>query len=101
MSESVNFEALLTPEQVFEFDHDYDKNFGYKRRVMLMVLTKSGDELMDGFAKQPDLVDEMNQVIVHFKSHVDVLSEMVAAAEYRLGVVKQSLDQQNGSLVIQ
>lgn len=86
---NINFEAALTFEQVQQHDHN---NIGVMRRIALITLTKSYDELMQIIQDGDDGEEAFMITFEQANHYVDYLTELLQlaeAAQARLFVVAE------------
>ena len=87
---ATSFEPAMTKEQVLAAEAKYEKTWGYSRRIAMMTLTRTREELIDGFADDPEFdqaLMEMLDHIEHYENHLKAGAEMAGAAIARLACV--------------
>lgn len=96
INDNINFDALLTFDEVKQHDHN---NIGVMRRIALITLTKSYDELMQIIQSGDDGEEAFMTVFEQSNSYVDYLKELLGlaeAAQARLFVVGEDFLKQLG-----
>jgi len=88
----------MTAEQVEQSEKQREKSHGLARRVTLMTLTKSKDELAAGIAEMGvEGFDEMMGQIELFQSDLKALQEMAEAAYARMIVAGEAAMELQGA----
>ena len=75
---NINFDAALTFEQVQQHDHN---NIGVMRRIALITLTKSYDELMQIIQGGEDGEEAFMTAFEQSNHYVEYLTELLQLAE--------------------
>lgn len=81
-----DFQPLFTREQVFAQEDAHNETWGVNRRMTLMMLTRTPDELRTGCA-DAEVVSAITQVISDYKSYLLTSIEQADAALARLLIV--------------
>ena len=87
---AISFEPVMTKDEVFAAEARYEKTWGLSRRIAMMTLTRTREELIDGFADDPEFdqtLMEMIDHIEHYENHLKAGAEMAGAAIARLACV--------------
>ncbi len=96
------FDAAFTLEQVESIESNYNARWGFKRRLMMAILSKSSQELMDGFPELAknngeayfEVIDQLEDYLDHLKS----AAELAESSLNRLVFVGEYLTQETGSI---
>jgi len=91
----VDFDRAFTVEQAHDLGSIHEKTHT-TNKVMLMSLTRSRAELVDGFDKDPDTLIEVIDAITNYREHVQGIQEITETALARLFVVAQELCRRHG-----
>ena len=88
-----NFDPVLTTEQLEAFEHEQSTIWRPKRRLALIALTRSKDQLVKGCAEGSgiDTLFEMVEHINEWSEHLKVLLEMSETATARLLVTASAI----------
>ena len=90
-SQAIEFQAAMTLEQVENSERNRKESHDVARRVTLLTLTKSKDELATGIIEAgAEAVEEWLGQIEQFQSDLKVLNEMADAAYARLLVAGEA-----------
>lgn len=83
----LNFEPALTMEQVQK--HESNNDINVRRRMVMLCLTKSGQELYDGLIKDEDgeLLVELMEQTSEYISYLKAALELAESVEARLYIV--------------
>ena len=93
MTANNQFEAMFTQEQVYKIEAKYNETHGVSKRLMMMTLTKSHDEL---FKMVTDMLEDDSKSDAYFdliaqideyKKHLEAGVEIAQAALARLMLV--------------
>ncbi|GEM_PF-1925674 len=96
--QTLDFTAAMTAEQVEQSEKQREKNHGMARRVTLMTLTRSKDELAAGIAEiGVDAFDEWMGQIELFQSDLKALQEMADTAYARMIVAGEAAMELEGT----
>jgi hypothetical protein len=81
-----DFTALVTEAQIEESEREYNSIWGMRRRVMLISLARSRDQLLEGFGSGdgPDTLLNMVEEINLYKDHLREGAEIADTAVSRL-----------------
>ncbi len=84
----ITFDSVLTDEDVEKFEAQQPE-WGPKRRVALITLARTRQQLVDGFGsgEGPDVLLEMIGHVSDYEKHCKALAEMAATAVARLMAV--------------
>lgn len=81
----LNFPPVWTNEQLKEIEANYEKTWGRFRRITQATLSRSGDQLLEGFGKVEDamtvvldMVDEIKTYQDHLKSGIELTEAAIA-----------------------
>lgn len=82
----LNFEPLLTREEVDDYEKTQNATWGVKRRIALAALTRSRDQLRDGFCMgdSPELLPQAIVEISEWETHCKHNAELASTAVARL-----------------
>ena len=89
------FDAAFTLEQVESIESNYNARWRFKRRLMMAILSRSSQELLDGFPELAknngeayfEVIDQLEDYLDHLKSAVQLAESSLA----RLLLVEQYL----------
>lgn len=89
---SPKFDPVFTDEQLQSFEENHNETWGVKRRITMMALSRTSDQLIDGFSS---LVAEGNsdsffallEQITDYRDHLKSGVELADAAFARLVLV--------------
>lgn len=96
------FDAAFTLEQVESIESNYNARWRFKRRLMMAILSKSSQELLDGFPELAknngeayfEVIDQLEDYLDHLKSAV----QLAESSLYRLVFVGEYLTQETGNI---
>lgn len=92
---NINFHPVFTKEQVFKAEEEYNSTWGVKSRIMMMVLSQSGQNLVDNLTSMladDDAAEEyfeMIRYIEDYEQHLKAGIELTQSAIARLLMVAQ------------
>ena len=83
---AVCFEPVFTKEQVLSFEAAHNETWGVNRRLMMMALARSSEQLTAAFADSAEdngdtlfaLIDQISDYGEHLKSGVELAEAAVA-----------------------
>lgn len=79
------FEPVFTDEQVRQMEADYNESWGEKRRLVMIALTRTPAQLVEGFTHlSGDAFEELLAHMDDFKSHCMAGVEVAEAAKARM-----------------
>lgn len=91
----IAFEPAFTEEQVYKAEDEYNTTWGIKRRIMMLVLSKSGKSMADMLESMLSedetaeayfsMIEQLNDYEKHLKAGI----ELAQAATARLLMVAQ------------
>jgi len=91
--ECPDFEAVFTKAQVLSFEETHNETWGVNRRLMMMTLARSSDQLLAGFADSAedngDVLFALIGQISDYSEHLKYGVELAEAAVARLLMVGQ------------
>jgi len=92
---TVDFAPAMTREQVFESEAKHTNDaWRVSRRVAMLTLTRSRDELLDGYAKMgDDVLIEMIECVDEYYLHMKAGAELAQAALARLLCVASAINE--------
>lgn len=92
MSARPHFEAVFTGQEINDFEARLNEEWGAKRRLVMITLSRSSESLIDGFS--PSIAEDGGAVIMElmdqisdYQSHLKAGVEMAEAALTRLLLV--------------
>ena len=96
------FDAAFTLEQVESIESNYNARWRFKRRLMMAILSRSSQELLDGFPELAknngeayfEVIDQLEDYLDHLKSAV----QLAESSLYRLVFVGEYLTQETGNI---
>lgn len=88
-TQSHDFEPVFTNEQVYQNEHAYNKTWGMKRRLTMVILARSKASLVDGFRPDPETLLAAIEQIAAYRDHLQAGAKMAASAMARLLIVGQ------------
>lgn len=98
---AINFEPLLTESQVFESEAKYNETWGVKRRITMMSLARSRDQLLSGCEGNEEGAEVLLDMIEHirdYRTHLEAAVELAEAAMARLlCVASKAINAQDAS----
>ncbi|MEE7625244.1 hypothetical protein V3O24_03645 [Methylobacter sp. Wu8] len=92
---NINFDPVFTKAQVFKAEGEYNTTWGENRRITMMVLTQSGQNLVDNLTSMlaedetADAYFSMIEQIGEYEQHLKNSIELTLAATARLLLVAQ------------
>lgn len=97
------FDAAFTLEQVESIESNYNARWCFKRRLMMAILSRSSQELLDGFPELAknngeayfEVIDQLEDYLDHLKSAV----QLAESSLNRLVFVGEYLTQKTGSIL--
>lgn len=96
----LEFQAVLTPDQVQDYEATQHETWGPRRRMTLISLTRSKAELLAGFAQGENGADVLMDMIdeVHtWRDHLIATADLAETASARLIITCSALLQTNAS----
>lgn len=79
------FSPVFTFEQIDQMEHDYNKDWGVRRRMVLAALTRTPAQLAEGFAEADgDHYGELLENYDAFKRHCEAHIELAECATARM-----------------
>lgn len=96
----LEFQAVLTPGQVQDYEATQHETWGPRRRMTLISLTRSKAELLAGFAQGENGADVLMDMIdeVHtWRDHLIATADLAETASARLIITCSALLQTNTS----
>ena len=78
----MNFDAALTQERVSEMEK-VAQEWGVERRMMLITLARSRDQLLESFRNDPDSIMDIHDRLHSYEKHLSAALDMVKAAQRR------------------
>lgn len=87
-----SFEAIFTGEQVREMEENHNETWGVNRRLTMITLSRSKDQLKEGFltAGEEVLVSAFDR-IEDYKKYLNSSIELADAAMARLAIVAETI----------
>lgn len=78
----IEFSAEIADKQVVEMDKQAEE-WGVERRIMLITLSRSRDQLLQGFRNDPDSIMDIHDRLHSYEKHLSAALDMVKAAQLR------------------
>jgi hypothetical protein len=90
----ITFEPVFTKKQVSEFEEKYNSEWGTKRRLLMLTLSRSSDELLAAFDEDEGIegITALMEQILDYEGHLTAGLELVESAKARLFAVANQLD---------
>mgnify|MGYP001603806160 CR=1 FL=1 len=92
-----NFKPLLTKEQVFEAEAKHNETWGVNRRLTMITLSRTRDELIEGFASiatnNGDAFIELIEQITDYQEYLKTSIKFTECAIARLLAVGQYISE--------
>lgn len=80
-----DFKPAFTEEQVFQLEGEYNETWGEKRRLVMITLARTSEQLAAGFANiEPEAFSELLDCFDDFKNHCKAGMELADCATARL-----------------
>lgn len=88
-----DFEAVLSEQQVEEYERTQNTHWGARRRMALVSLLRNKQQLVDGFGEGdgPDALLDMIEDISDWQNHLKSQLELAEMAVARLAVVSSAI----------
>ena len=83
----------ITKEEMYAIEKEYQEDPGVERRILLGILTKSGQSLGEFAVEHPETVFEMFESGVSYIEHQRYFLEMLETAGYRIMIALSALDE--------
>lgn len=98
LRELASFDAVLTDEEMYSADR-LEPGRGQQHRLVLAIMSRSGEQLRDGFGKADGLpaLEEMLEAIENYTEWLKVAAEIAEKAKLRLmavGAYAEAMQQQ-------
>lgn len=83
---ALDFEAIFSEEQMRKSESEYNSTWGTKRRLMTITLTKSSNQLLEGFKEDDSLehIIALAEQVEEFKKHLEAGIQLAECAMARL-----------------
>ena len=96
----VDFAAVLTDAQINDYEATQARVWGIKRRVTLLALARSRQQLVDGFGKAngPDTLLEIIEHVSDWEKHCKANAAMASTAVARLICAASAILERDGSI---
>ena len=93
-NETIAFNPIFTNEQNSNFEQEYDKTWGTKRRLLMITLSRSSEELITAFDgdEGTEVMTSLMEQLIDYEDHLKAGIELVESATCRLFAVANRLD---------
>lgn len=87
---ALDFEPLMTRDQLRESEAEYNETWGVKRRITMLALTLSRSEFLENHrasGNEPEVLLDMIDHVDEYRTHLKAGLELAEAARARLLIV--------------
>jgi len=91
--QSIDFEPVFTQEQVEKIEADYNQKWGVSRRLMMIVLARSGASLVERWTRgKGEAFVAMFEAIANYRTHLSAGVDLADSALARLRSIAAYVD---------